>query len=283
MTADERVRPALSQIDRQTIADFGDQWTRYTDNSGWYGSIDFLQEIIEPLLSISEIKGCRVAEIGSGSGRIVGMLLGAEAAHVTAIEPSQAVEVLRRNTETAREQVTVLHGPGEEIGRCEGLDLVLSIGVLHHISAPEGVVRAAIRALRPGGRMVVWLYGYEGNELYLQTIGRFRAISRRLPHPVLSILCSVLNVAGSAYIGGCRIFPLPMRDYVLNVFSRLAWDKRKLVIYDQLNPAYARYYREHEARALLEQAGFADVRTHHRNGYSWTVVGTKASLEQDGG
>jgi SAM-dependent methyltransferase len=282
MTTDGNVQPAPSRIDQRTIADFGEQWNRYTDNSGWYGSVDLLRQIVEPLLPISEIKGRRVAEIGSGSGRIVGMLLGAGAAHVTAIEPSQAVEVLRRNSAYARERVTVFHGPGEEIARCEGLDLVLSIGVLHHISAPEGVVRAAIRALCPGGRMVIWLYGNEGNELYLQTIGRFRAISRRLPHPVLSILCSVLNVASSAYIGGCRIFPLPMRDYVLNVFSRLAWDKRKLVIYDQLNPAYARYYREHEARALLEQAGFTDVKTHHRNGYSWTVVGTKASLGDSG-
>lgn len=46
------------------------------------------------------------------------------------------------------------------------------------------------------------------------------------------------------------------------------------MIYDQLNPAYAKYYRRDEARALLEDAGFQDVRLHHRHGYSWTVLGT---------
>jgi hypothetical protein len=52
-------------------------------------------------------------------------------------------------------------------------------------------------------------------------------------------------------------------------------DKRRLVIYDQLNPAYAKYYTQTEAEQLLARAGFSDVRTYHRHGYSWTVIGTK--------
>jgi hypothetical protein len=37
----------------------------------------------------------------------------------------------------------------------------------------------------------------------------------------------------------------------------------------------ARYYKEAEARALFEEAGFRDVRLHHRHGYFWTVIATK--------
>jgi hypothetical protein len=48
------------------------------------------------------------------------------------------------------------------------------------------------------------------------------------------------------------------------------------VIYDQLNPAYAKYYTRDEAQSLLERHGFSDVRLHHRHGMSWTVVGTRA-------
>jgi hypothetical protein len=62
---------------------------------------------------------------------------------------------------------------------------------------------------------------------------------------------------------------------MLRVFRRLSWKKRYLNVYDQLNPAYARYYREDEATALLASTGFVDVRAHHRHGYSWTVVGTR--------
>jgi hypothetical protein len=44
---------------------------------------------------------------------------------------------------------------------------------------------------------------------------------------------------------------------------------------DQLNPACAKYYSGSEAHALLEDAGFADVRIYRRHGYSWTVMGIK--------
>ena len=43
----------------------------------------------------------------------------------------------------------------------------------------------------------------------------------------------------------------------------------------KLNPAYARYYTETEARALLEEAGFVDATSFHRHRYSWAVVGRR--------
>jgi hypothetical protein len=48
-----------------------------------------------------------------------------------------------------------------------------------------------------------------------------------------------------------------------------------VVVYDQLNPAYAKYYTHQEAHDALAQHGFTDIRLHHRHGYSWTVVGTR--------
>ena len=51
--------------------------------------------------------------------------------------------------------------------------------------------------------------------------------------------------------------------------------KRRVVIYDQLNPAYATYYSRAEAEALMAGAGFVDIRLHHRHGYSWTVTGRR--------
>jgi SAM-dependent methyltransferase len=267
------------KIDRQTIADFGRQWLSFTDNTGHYGSVELLADIVEPLLPLIELKEARVAEIGSGSGRIVNMLLDAGAASVVAVEPSDAVATLRQNTQARRDQVHILNMTGDQLPAGQNLDLVVAIGVLHHIVDPLPVVRAAFGALRPGGKILIWLYGREGNELYLATVGRLRSVTKRLPHTVLSALSEALTVAADLYGLLCRAIRLPMRDYVLNVYAKLGRDKRKLVIYDQLNPAYSRYYAEGEARALLEQGGFVNVRLHHRHGYSWTVIGERATLE----
>ncbi|MDB5578706.1 MAG: hypothetical protein JWR80_3882 [Bradyrhizobium sp.] len=264
-----------TEVDQKTIADFGEQWSRYTDNSGYYGSLALLADFLNPLLTVGDISGKTVADIGSGSGRIVNMLLDAGAAHVTGIEPSVAYRVAIENTAARADRVEIIHDVGTAIPQDRNFDLVISLGVLHHVENPGPIVEAAGRALKPGGTMLVWLYGREGNGAYLAIFGTLRAVTKRLPHRLLAGFCYLLDGIAMLYTAVSRVLPLPMRQYMQNVYCRLAPDKRRLVIYDQLNPAYAKYYREDEARALLENNGFRNVRTHPRHGYSWTVMGTR--------
>lgn len=263
----------------KTISDFGDQWTTYTDNPGYYGSVKLLEDLFGPLLTLDSIRGRKVGDIGSGTGRIVNMLLEAGAGHVVGIEPSAAYAVLKRNTAARADHVTLLNVRGDAIPPDLGLDVMVSMGVLHHIPDPSPVVRAAYRALKPGGRFLVWLYGREGNEAYLRLAEPMRALTKRMPHWMLALLCSTLNVALDVYIFLCRYLPLPMRDYMRNHLARLSRGVRRLTIYDQLNPAYAKYYTRAEAESLLAQAGFRDVALWHRHGYSWSVTGTRPGAD----
>src|SRR4051812_1345057 len=97
----------------KVIRDFGQQWTTYTDNSGYYGSTDLFREIVEPLVSVAEFSGKKVAEIGSGTGRIAAMMLEAGAAEVTAVEPSDAIDVLRQNLQRYGDRIQALRASGE--------------------------------------------------------------------------------------------------------------------------------------------------------------------------
>lgn len=259
----------------RTISDFGEQWVNYQDNPGYYGDVSFLADIFGPLMSINDVNGCRCADIGSGTGRIVNMLLDAGAAHVIAVEPSRAYEVLRENTANRADNVTYLNIRGDELPPKQNLDLIVSMGVLHHIPDPDSVVAASFSALRSGGRMLVWLYGREGNESYLRLFQPLHLVTKQLPHLLLAGLCQVLNLGLDIYICLCRYFPLPMKKYMSSVLARLPRSVRYIVIYDQLNPAYAKYYCKAEAEELLRRAGFVDVHAYHRHGYSWTVVGTR--------
>ena len=268
-----------SDLKTRTIQDFGEQWTAFRDNPAYYGSTDLLADLCGPLLSLEDVKGARGADIGSGTGRIVNMLLNAGAAHVHAVEPSAAMAVLRENTADRRDRVAYVNGPGETLPPGLGLDLVVSMGVLHHIPEPGPVVRAAYRALRPGGRMLVWLYGREGNETYLRVAEPLRRVTTRLPHGALVGVSHALSLALDAYIAACRVLPLPMRAYMREVLAKFPKRIRTLTIYDQLNPAYAKYYTRAEAEALLADQGFTDVRVHHRHGYSWTVIGRRPETD----
>lgn len=276
---DERV----SGLATRTIEDFGDQWTRYTDNDGYYGSTELLADVLGPLLPLSALAGKRIAEIGSGTGRIVRMLLSAGAAHVVAIEPSQAVEALRRNLQPFAERVTIMNLRGHELPAGLNVDLVVSIGVIHHIPDPAPVLKAAFNALRPGGQVVIWVYGKEGNRFTIALIELMRRATTHLPHFAVASIAWLCNAALALYVPACRRFPsLPLAEYVQNVIGRFDMNKRFLVIYDQLKPAYAKYYTKVEVRTLVESAGFDDVTLHHRRGYSWTVIARRAGSDSSG-
>lgn len=260
----------------RTIADFNEQWTTYTENDGFYGSGELFSDILEPLLPPTDLNGATVADIGSGTGRIVSMIAEAGAKKIVAVEPAPgSFDVLRRNTEPFAERIDYINEDGTGLPGGAWADYVLSIGVIHHIPEPAPVIAAAHAALKPGGRIFLWLYGHEGNEAYLGITEPLRKVTVKMPHALLAGVCHVLTSALYIYVWCCRVLPLPMRDYMRGVISKLPYAKRFLVVYDQLNPYYAKYYKRHEAEGLLTAAGFRDVRSHHRRGYSWSVIGTK--------
>lgn len=258
----------------QTIQDFGEQWVRYRDNEGYYGSLELFSDILSPFLKPDELKGCKVAEIGSGTGRIVNMLLEAGAENIVASEPSEAFDVLCKNIRQP-DKVTCLKITGDQLPAFGNLDYVFSIGVLHHIQNPTPVVEAAFRALRPGGHFVVWVYGKEGNSLYLTFLTLLRMFAKHLPHVMLTSLVEMMYWPLVFYIKLCHLRPLPLGGYLLAVFEKMSPQKRRLVIYDQLNPSFAKYYTRFEAEKLLLDGKFKDVQVHHRHDYSWTAIGTK--------
>ncbi len=234
----------------ETIRDFGRQWSVFRDNEGFYGSMELFSDILYPFLNADEIRDCRVAEIGSGTGRIVNMVLEAGAKYVVALEPSDAFEVLCQNIKQP-EKVNCVKMRGDQLPADGNLDYIFSIGVLHHIPDPKPVIEAAFRALRPGGRFLVWLYGKEGNASYLTVVILLRVLTKRLPHFALSALARIACWPLLFYMKLCHRLSLPLQEYMVAVFEKMSPEKQRLIIYDQLNPAYPKYYTKSEVEKLF--------------------------------
>jgi SAM-dependent methyltransferase len=267
-------------MNQRTIEEFGEQWSRFDDLGGAFGSVEVLRDICGPLLSLGEIAGRRVVEIGSGNGRIVNMLLDAGAKHVYAVEPSAGIEALERNTRERKDRVTILQMPGESIPQID-VELAFCIGVLHHLEDPLPTARRVYDVLPEGGRFLIWVYGREGNGAYVALAETLRVVTRIAPDFVLAGLAHVLNLCLSAYILLCRVLPLPLAKYMREVMARYDRKKRYFLIFDQLNVGYARYYTKQEAQDLLLAAGFVGVEVYHRHGMSHTAIGEKP-LEASG-
>lgn len=263
------------QDTQQTIDDFGRQWTRFDNiDNGYYATDILFSDILAPLVRSEDVKGKNVADIGSGTGRIVKMLAAAGATSITAIEPSVAFEVLKRRVSDLT-QVRCLNIDATEIPPEGNFDWIFSIGVIHHIPDAPGVMKCCFNALRPGGRVAIWLYGREGNQLYLSIALPLRLFGKFCPDIVLTILAWLAVPPLRAYQAVCKWLPLPMRSYFIHHVSRLDAKQLMVTVFDQLNPCFAKYYTRDEAIGLLEQAGFEDIKIFHRHGYSWSVCGLK--------
>lgn len=259
----------------KTIRDFGTQWTRFDRLDNWSIEDELFTSITPPYAGPEDVRGRRIAEIGAGSGNMTRQLLAAGPERLVAVEPSEAMDVLKRNTADNAEHMDYLQVPGDGLPAGQELDWIFSIGVIHHIPEPGPTVRAAYEALKPGGQVLFWLYGHEGNELYLFFIEPLRRLTRAMGHSGVSLVSWLLLPLAYLYMLLCRLAPLPQANYAREVLWKMPPHGVRLVIYDQLNPHYAKYYTHDEAVALLEEAGFEGVTAHQRLGYSWTVHGTK--------
>ncbi len=255
---------------RDTIDDFGRQWTAFKENNGYYASLDVLDELFGPLLDKGDIEGKSIADVGAGAGRFVRMFAQLGASRILALEPSEAVDVLRENL-AGIEGVEIIQATADKLP-ARGFDYVFCIGVLQFIPQPEPALRAMGRALGPNGRLFLWVYGREQTGIYLLLLRPLRIISTRLPHPVLSAICGLLVIPARIYGLMCHLFDLPFSKYMREYFLKLDRYGQKLTIYDQLNPKSVRYYKKAEIVQLLEKCGFKDIRIHNRLGYSWSVI-----------
>jgi SAM-dependent methyltransferase len=258
----------------ESYKDFGKQFLVDSKVDEYFGSQDLLEDIVKPF-DLKKIKDKVIMEVGCGSGRILKNLLKYKPNKIIAVEPSTAIDIAKNNNIDEISKINFKNIKAEKIELHEEIDYCFSIGVIHHIPNVEIVINNIFKALKKNGEFVFWVYGYEGNELYLAIFNNLRRITRILPDSMLRGLCSILNLFCSFYIFLVKIFPLPLRNYMINGFQKLSWEKRNYVIFDQLNPSFSKYYKKNEVEKLMHNSGFSIIDIIHRHGYSWTIIAKK--------
>jgi SAM-dependent methyltransferase len=144
-----------------------------------------------------DLAGRRVLDAGCGMGRY--LRIAAECgARVVGLDLSQAVRAARELTADLV-GVALVRGDLLRPPLADGtFDHIYSLGVLDHTPDPRAAFLALARLLRPGGRIVVWVYPREKPALE-RVIGLHRAVSTRLP---LALLVPLSRLA--APIGGLK-------------------------------------------------------------------------------
>ncbi len=257
---------------KESYNDFGNQFVIDNKIDDFWGSQEMFVDNVFPF-DPNNIKNTVVMEVGSGSGRILQNLIKFYPKKIYSIEPSKAIEVAKKNNKS--KIIEFFNIKGEAIDFQNKFDYVFSLGVIHHIPNSSLVVKNIYRSLKKRGKFVCWVYGYEGNELYIFLFNNLRRLTRIIPDKILRIISNFLNIFLYFYIFLCKFIKLPMRSYLLKVFNKCSYEKRNYIIFDQLNPSFSKYYKRNEIIELLKNSNFKKIETFHRHKYSWTVIAEK--------
>lgn len=263
-----------SDAERSTVEAFGNEWQSFDDHGEHMAGTEMFLQFVEPLRP-DDFRGKRILEVGCGGGGWLEVCARMGASEVVGLDYSEAVNVARRRN-LKSSNVHVLQGSIFDLPLRPIFDIVVCVGVIHHLRDPAAGMRALMRVAKPGGRIAIWTYAKEGNELYLRIFLPIRKLTSRLPHRFLYPLS--LPLAAIVYLH-CKIArPMlralkvlePMASY-FDMISRLSFRDIWSVVYDQLAPQIAIYPTRKEVLEWVRESGGELIEIGMRTGNSWRI------------
>jgi len=150
--------PRDANVVQKTASVFGEQWTEFGVDAA-VSRADLLLHL--PNAWDESVFSGRVLDVGCGMGRYAA-LVAEYGGEVVGVDVSRAVEKAAELwPQCSFVQADIIDPPFAP----ESFDLVYSFGVLHHLPDPiRGLLRCH-ELVKPGGRLLVWVYSSHGGIL----------------------------------------------------------------------------------------------------------------------
>jgi SAM-dependent methyltransferase len=216
-------------------------------------------------LAEQDLEGKDVLDAGCGMGRYLRIAADSRANLVVGLDLSCAVVAARELT-AGLPRVHIVRADLLRLPfKPESFDLIYSLGVLDHTPSPRAAFLALARLLKPGGRIVVWVYPRE-RPVVEWIMDLQRAVSTRLPVSLLVFFCRC-----AAPIGGLkrRLFSSPrwliqrlgVALHLLTIGVSMHPDPEVRVCdtLDWYAPSYMSRHTSGEVAAWFAEAGLTDV------------------------
>lgn len=264
-----------------TAENFGWQWQHFSHDDDLYA--DQFAAWIAPVTP-EFFRGKLVLEGGCGKGRHTQLAARWGAREVIGVDLSEAVETAfaasRGLENTHIVQADIYHLPFART-----FDYAFSVGVLHHLPAPQAGFQSLASKVKDGGHVSAWVYGAENNEWITRWINPLRekftsrADRRALLHlskfPTALVYLATKLIYGPlnrSNAGSKLAGHLFYNDY-LNAISKFGWREQHTIVFDHLvaptshyisREDFEKWWRDIQAREVV-------IGWHNRN--SWRGFG----------
>lgn len=245
-----------------------EQWTMLQDEE------EFLfNEWILPN-TLDDFKDKEVLECGCGGGQHT-MFVAPYAKRITAVDLNTTDLAKERNSKF--ENVEFIEADIAQMDLGKQFDIVFSIGVVHHTDNPNTTAMNMAKHVKPGGRLIFWVYSEEGNAMVRYIVEPIRKVFlTKMSRKNLLKLSKIITFLMYIPIYTIYILPLkflPFLEYFQN-FRRMTFYRNTLNVFDKLNAPQVDFISKQRITNWFA-VEFENIDISLYKGVSWSGSGTK--------
>lgn len=253
-------------------SEWHEQWSIFKDDERF-----LFEEWIAPA-TIEDFREKSVLECGCGGGQHTSYIAPV-AIHITAVDLN-TVEIARERN-SGNKNVKFLEADIATMDLGEQFDVVICIGVIHHTNDPDATFKNIYRHCKPGGKIIIWTYSAEGNELVRHIVEPFRKyflkkLSRKTLVTISEIITTLMYpLVHTVYRLSLFRF-LPFFYYFKN-FRKLSFKRNMLNVFDKLNAPQTHFISYDRCKKWFPEDLFIPESISIRKyaGVSYSLVGIK--------
>lgn len=253
-------------------SEWAEQWSMFQDNERF-----LFEDWIKPA-TLEDLRGKEILECGCGGGQHT-LFMAEVAKSVTSVDLN-TVEIARKRV-AHLDNVTFVEADLARMDLGRQYDVVICIGVIHHTDDPTATFANIYRHCKPGGKVIIWTYSAEGNELVRWVVEPVRkAILRFLPRPALRAVSAITTALLYPFVYSVYLLPvakaLPYYEYFAN-FRKLSFERNVLNVFDKLNAPQTFFTTRAKCDEWFSRDRFVgdSIAITPYVGVSYSLVGTK--------
>lgn len=265
------------------IEGFGQEWTRFDQKAltaqERTATFEAYFEVF-PWEDLSE--DAEGFDLGCGSGRWA-LHVAPRVHRLHCVDPSDAIDVARRSL-SAHENVRFHRRTAADLPfEPSSMDFGYSLGVLHHVADTEGALRSAVRALKPGAPLLVYLYySLDNRPRWFRALWKASDAARRAiafqPRIVRNAICD--GLAGAVYYplargaAGAERLGIDVTHWPLAAYRHRSFYAMRTDSLDRFGTRLEKRYTREQMEALMRNAGLTDIR--FCSSVYWCAVGYRS-------
>jgi SAM-dependent methyltransferase len=274
-----------ANLDAPTVAGFGDEWSRFDQSELGEEERRALFEQYFAVFPWTELPArAEGFDLGCGSGRWAA-LVAPRVGRLHCVDASAEALAVARTTLAGHDNCAFHVASVDALPFDEAsMDFGYSLGVLHHVPDTAAALRSAVRPLKPGAPLLVYLYyAFDNRPAWFRALWRATDLVRRgvsrSPDAVKATVTGA--IAALVYLPLARLSAVLERVGVdiervpLSYYRDRSFYTMRTDAYDRFGTRLEQRFTADEIRAMMAAAGLRDVVVSSSAPY-WCAVGRRA-------